>query len=93
MRTSFPILKGTSLRTIEHGDYRILIERGRYCYLTVVLVGEENDLLRRQMRDALLEFESLNQKILMRWKGVTTDAVGADETFRRLFERDELFSP
>ena len=93
MRTSFPILKGTSLRTIEHGDYRILIERGRYCYLTLVLVGEENDLLRRQMRDALLEFESLNQKTLIHWKGVTTDAVGTDETFRRLFERGELFSP
>jgi hypothetical protein len=93
MRTSFPVLKGTSLRTIEHGDYRILIERGRYCYLTVVLVGEENDLLRRQMRDALLEFESLNQQTLIRWKGVTSDAVGADETFRRLFERGELFSP
>ena len=93
MRTSFPILKGTSLRTIEHGDYRILIERGRYCYLTLVLVGDENDLLRRQMRDALLEFESLNQKTLIQWKGVTTDAVGTDETFRQLFERGELFSP
>jgi len=45
------------------------------------------------MRDALLEFESLNQKTLIHWKGVTTDAVGTDETFRRLFERGELFSP
>ena len=92
MRTSFPILKGTSLRTIEHGDYRILIERGRYCYLTVVLMGEENDLLRRQMRDALLDFESRNQETLIRWKGVTSDAVGTDETFRRIFERADLFS-
>ena len=92
MRTSFPILKGTSLRTIEHGDYRILIERGRYCYLTVVLMGEENDLLRRQMRDALLDFESRNQETLIRWKGVTSDAVGTDETFRRIFERGDLFT-
>ena len=92
MRTSFPLLKGTSLRTIEHGSFRILIERGRYCYLTVVLMGEENDLLRRQMRDALLEFEGRNQQTLIRWKGVTSDAVGTEETFRRLFERGELFS-
>ena len=92
MRTSFPILKGTSLRTIEHGDYRILIERGRYCYLTVVLMGEENDLLRRQMRDALLDFESRNQQALVGWKGVTSDAVGTDETFRRLFERGDMFA-
>ena len=60
--------------------------------MTVVLMGEENDLLRRQMRDALLEFEGRNQQTLIRWKGVTSDAVGTDETFRRLFERGELFS-
>ncbi len=45
MRTSFPFLRGTSLRTIEHGSFRILIERGKWCYLTLVLSGEENDLL------------------------------------------------
>ena len=92
MRTSFPILKGTSLRTIEHGEYRVLIERGRYCYLTVVLSGEENDLLRRHMRDALLEFEARNQEILAKWKGVTSDASGTEDTFRRLFEPGELFT-
>jgi len=93
MRTSFPFLKGTSLRTIEHGDYRILIERGHLCYLTVVLAGEENDLLRRQMRDALLGFEAQNEHVLQKWRGVPTDAIGSDDFFRRLFEPDELFSP
>ncbi len=93
MRTSFPFLKGTSLRTIEHGNYRVLIERGRWCYLTAVLAGEENDLLRRQMRDALLEFESTNEAVLQRWRGVPSDARGADAVFRRLFEPEELFAP
>ncbi len=93
MRTSFPLLKGTSLRTIDHGDYRILIERGRLSYLTMVLAGEENDLLRRQMRNALLEFESRNLEVLSRWRGVPTEAVGAEDTLRGLFEHGELFSP
>jgi len=91
MRTSFPILRGTSLRTIEHGQYRIVIERGRSCYLTVVLEGEENDLLRRQIRDSLLEFEAQNAAILSRWRGVTSEASGSDEILRRLFEPVKLF--
>ncbi len=92
MRTSFPVLRGTSLRTIEHGDYRILIERGRRCYMTVVLAGEENDQLRRQMRDELLGFEGKNVEALRTWRGVPTDAVGADDALRRMFEPASLFT-
>jgi len=91
MRTSFPILRGTSLRTIEHGSNRILIERGRRCYLTLVIVGEENDLLRRQMRDELLAFEAANEEVLLRWRGVTSEAIGADGLLQRLFEPHDLF--
>ncbi len=92
MRTSFPILRGSSLKTIEHGDLRIIIERGRYCYLTVVLSGEENDLLRRQMRDELLAFEAANADVLRNWRGVPEEAMGADEALERLFEPAELFA-
>ena len=91
MRTSFPILRGTSLRTIEHGDHRIIIERGHLCYLTLVIVGEENDLLRRQMRDELLAFEAVNEKVLQQWQGVPSDAIGADALLQRMFEPQELF--
>jgi len=92
MRTSFPMLRGTSLRTIEHGDYRILIERGRRCYLTVVLKGEENDQLRRQMRDELLAFEATNAAILRGWRGVPAEASGADTLLQKLSEPAELFA-
>src|SRR3989475_1644365 len=91
MRTSFPILKGTSLRTIEHGNFRMLIERGRFCYLTLILTGEENDLLRRQMRDELLAFESANSQVLRIWKGISTDAVGAEDLFQHLFQPSQVF--
>ena len=91
MRTSFPILAGKSLKTIEHGDLKILIERGHYCYLAIILTGEENDLLRRQIRDELLAFEQINGDVLARWQGVQEDAQGTGEMFRRLFEPPEMF--
>jgi len=91
MRTSFPFLSGTSLRTIEHGNLKIIVERGKQCYLTVVLEGEENDLLRRQMRDEVLGFESANDQILRHWRGVPSEAVGADQVFQRILRPVELF--
>ncbi|HYM39697.1 MAG TPA: hypothetical protein VEY12_06090, partial [Thermoplasmata archaeon] len=42
MRTSFPTLRG-SLSAIKHGDYTLVMERGKHAYLTVILKGEEND--------------------------------------------------
>ena len=91
MRTSFPIFAGKSLKTIEHGDLKILIERARHCYLAIVLTGEENDLVRRQIRDELRAFEQRNRGVLERWRGVQEDAVGADEMFGRLLKPIEMF--
>ncbi len=91
MRTSFPLLAGKSLKTIEHGDLKILIERAKYCYLAVVLTGEENDLIRRQMRDELLAFEQINRDVLARWRGVQEDAVGTQEMLARLLSPPEMF--
>ncbi len=64
MRTSFPFLKGTFLRTIEHGNLRILIERGRYSYLTLLIEGLEESGFRNRMRQELQEFETKNAGIL-----------------------------
>ena len=78
MRTSFPSLRG-SLRSIRHGDYTLVMERGRYTYLTIVLEGMENDQLRRYMRDLLLAFEDENRPILETWRGVPSDALGTED--------------
>src|SRR3989442_8791198 len=91
MRGSFPLLRGTSLKTIEHGSHRILIETGRFSYLTLILDGEENDLLRRQIRDELLAFESENSQVLRKWRGLSSDAVGAEPLLDRLFQPSEAF--
>ena len=90
MRTSFPILRGKSLSAITHGSYTLIMERGRYAYITVVLEGEESDQLRRQMRDLLLDFEAENRQVLVKWQGVPSDAKGTEEMLTEFFIESPL---
>ncbi len=85
MRTSFPGLRG-SLSVIKHGEYTLVMERGKYAYLTVVLQGEENDQLRRHMRDTLLEYEHDNQPVLADWRGMPSEAIGTEKVLGSLFD-------
>ena len=85
MRTSFPTLRG-SLSAIKHGDFTLVMERGRYAYLTVILQGEENDQLRRHMRDLLLKYERDNQPVLADWRGMPSEAIGTDMMLGDLVE-------
>lgn len=85
MRTSFPGMRGTWLKSISHGDYVLVIERARRAYLTLVLTGRETDQLRRQMRDLLLLYESQNREALASWRGLPDDAVGTDDFLESFF--------
>jgi len=76
MRTSFPTQHGAWLRSITHGDYTLVLERGRATCLTLVLEGKENDQLRRLMRDALRAYERDNAEVLAHWRGVADEAAG-----------------
>ncbi len=86
MRTSFPTLRGQWLRTITHGDYTLVIERGRHTYLVLVIQGEENDQLRRLMRDTILKFEAENRAVLANWRGVPAEAKGTSLMLLSLLE-------
>jgi len=85
MRTSFPTLRG-SLSAIRHGDYTLVMERGKFAYLTVILEGEENDQLRRHMRDILLHYEHDNQPVLADWRGMPSEAIGTETVLGSLLE-------
>ncbi len=85
MRTSFPTLRG-SLSAIKHGDYTLVVERGKYAYLTIILQGEENDQLRRHMRDILLRYEHDNLPILREWRGMPSEAIGTESMLSQLVE-------
>jgi hypothetical protein len=84
MRTSFPTLRGKWLQSIRHGDYTLVMERGRYAYVTLVLGGQENDQLRRQVIHHLEGFEEKNLDVLANWRGMAKDAVGVDEVLNAL---------
>ncbi|MFQ5871797.1 MAG: hypothetical protein ACE5IB_06540 [Candidatus Geothermarchaeales archaeon] len=86
MKTSFPYLVGKWLRTIEHGDTRIIIERGQHCYLALIIRGVESDFLRRQMIEGLGNFEEKNKAALIDWNGVVDELEGLGELLDSFFK-------
>src|SRR5437867_3264388 len=70
--------------------YTLVIEQARYCYLTVVLEGEETDQLRRQMRDVLITFEAQNRPALQKWQGVPSEARGTEQLLTGFFVESPL---
>lgn len=92
MRTSFPLLIGKWLRRIEHGDVKILIERGRYSYIAVVIRGEDPDTLWIKMKEAVQRFEARNVARLVDWNGVTDDLSVVAETLEGMFADRAVFS-
>lgn len=76
-----------TLNTIKLGDNTLVVERGKYAYLTIVLQGEENDQLRRHMRDLLLSYEHDNQSVLADWRGMPSEAIGTEALLASLLEQ------
>lgn len=92
MRTSFPLLIGKWLRRIEHGDVKILIERGRQSYIAVVLRGDDPDTVWIKMKEAIQRFEGNNGDRLADWNGVTDDLLIVEETLDDMFADRALFA-
>ena len=91
MRVSFPAAGGKWLRVLEQGDVRIVIERGALASLVLVVKGEEDEFLRRQMKETLGAYETLNRDILAKWKGVARDATGTERFLDLFFARETFF--
>jgi hypothetical protein len=79
MQTSFPSLGTGGLRSVVQGDRTLVLERGKFTNLIVILSGKEDDLLRRTLRDRLREFEETNAVVLRDWQGRPADAKGTAE--------------
>ncbi len=85
MRTSFPLLRGESLRTIVQGSHRLFIDSGEWTYLTVVVRGPEAAGLRATMHAQREDFERENQDCLVHWNGRAREVVGLDRILGSFF--------
>ncbi len=92
MKTSFPYLLGKTLKRIEHGDVKILIERGRHSYLSLVIAGEDTDTLWIRMKELIENFEAANPTQLPDLNGVPDDLDLVDNTLMSCFTAEALFS-
>ena len=84
IRTSFPSLGSPGVRSVAFGNRALLIERGRYTYLVLVLTGEEDEILRWSLRDLLRDFEARNAEILRNWDGRPDEVRGTHEMLSAL---------
>ncbi len=92
MRTSFPSLLGKSLRRIEHGDVKILIEQGRHSYLATIIEGEDVDTLWITMKEAVERFERTNEPVLPEWSGLLQDLEDVEAILADLFTDKAVFA-
>ena len=85
MRSSVSMFRGKWVRTIRHGDRVLVMERGAFTFLTLVIRGAESDPLRRFMIERLKAWEARNEEVLRHWRGVAADTVGTDELLGEMF--------
>ena len=91
VKTSFPASSGDSLRAIDHGDTRILIEKGNSAFIALVLKGKENDFLRRQMKDALASYEATGTSGPQIDVGAEGSTKGAIKALDMFFAKESMF--
>jgi predicted GH43/DUF377 family glycosyl hydrolase len=68
--------KGTQVGRLDYGENRILVERGNYVFLAVIIFGEEQETLREAMRDAINRIEGSYAGVIEKWSGDQTQLSG-----------------
>ena len=61
--------EGASLSSIEYGDNKILLEKGRYLCLALVITDQAPDSLREKMKEVVEKVEGLYAGIIEDWDG------------------------
>jgi len=82
VREAFQYGQHRDLQQLDFGDYRILIERGRYVYLAVVYSGEESPAIRKKVRTVIALVEKQFGSVLERWDGDMEEVMGARDLIR-----------
>ncbi|MEM2900455.1 MAG: PQQ-binding-like beta-propeller repeat protein [Thermoplasmata archaeon] len=69
VKDSFQDVEAEELNELKYGATKILIERGQYIYIAVVISGESDEEFRSQIRSMLRNIESEYEVILSEWDG------------------------
>lgn len=69
----------STLREMDFGDRRLLISKGAYGYLAVVVQGRVPLGMRRRMRRSIEEVEERYRTAIATWDGSTESLTGADD--------------
>ncbi len=76
---ALPFFQGQTLKTASFGDISVIIQRGDYCYLTVVTTSKRHGLIRELLKNRLRTFEAENRSQLADWSGVVDVLHGTDD--------------
>ncbi len=82
VREAFQYGEHRELHQLDFGEYRILIERGKYVYLAVVYSGEESTQIRKKVRTVIDRIEDQFGAALEKWDGDMEEVVGARDLIR-----------
>lgn len=61
---AYPSSERQPFEALDHGPVRVLVERGRFCMLILVVDSHEDASLRQGMREILASFEERNEASL-----------------------------
>jgi hypothetical protein len=69
---------------MEYGDNKILLQKGKYVILAVVVSGAEPADFREDIKGVINDIEGEYESLLAEWNGVTAEMAGAKKFLNRL---------
>ncbi len=90
IREAFSKGSQDDLRMMDFGDYRILIRKGTYSYLALILRGRVPLGLPKRMRRTLEQVERQYRVAIEKWNGSADGLAGADDLLLEGLLGDEL---
>jgi hypothetical protein len=81
------------LDKLEYGDMQILIERGNYVFLAVVISGYEQDYLRKEMRRVIERIETRYADVISKWDGDMAGLMGINDYLNEIYAVRRLRLP
>jgi len=75
-----------TLRNISFGDKNVVINKGQWVILAVVLKGKANKYLHNKIRDTIEEIEGKYKDVLSHWSGLIDDLRGCKDIIARIYD-------